>query len=113
MDTQDSLAAAIDKMISHFKAHYGESIKTYWFYEGDTCPCCAKRKVGALKVNHEYAVSLNAFLYNEMSVLIGYMLCRICAIDILETSKKRQVVMHQRIEKHLIEAYHRHLSLAD
>lgn len=113
METPDSLTAAMGKIISHFQAQYGEAVKAYWFYAEDTCPCCAKREIGLLKVKHEYAVSLNAFLYNEMSVLIGYSLCRICVMDLFKASKKRQAIMHQRIEKHLVEAYHRYLALAN
>jgi hypothetical protein len=113
MDNLDPYAAAIEKMISLCKAQYGESIKAYWFYKEDLCPCCAKREVGLFKFKHEDAFSLNAFMYDEMSVLIGYALCRVCVADLRQASKKRVAVMHDRIEKHLIEAYHKHLSLAN
>jgi hypothetical protein len=113
MDTLDPFAAAIDKMFALCKAQYGESIKAYWFYEQDLCPCCAKRPVGIFKFKHEDAISLNAFMYREMGVLIGYALCGACVADLRRTSMKRQVMMHERIEKHLIEAYQKHVALAN
>jgi len=113
MDTQDPFTAAIEKMLSLCQAQYGESIKAYWFYKEDLCPGCSKRQVEIFKFKHEDAFSLNAFMYHEMSVLIGYMLCGICVADLRKTSKKRQAMMHDRIEKHLTEAYHKHLALAN
>jgi hypothetical protein len=113
MDTLDPYATAIEKMISLCKAQHGESIKAYWFYKEDLCPCCAKREIDLFKFQHEDAFSLNAFMYNERSVLIGYALCRVCVMDLRQASKKRVAVMHDQIEKHLIEAYHKHLSLAN
>lgn len=110
MDMQDPFAVAIEKMLSLCQAQYGESIKAYWFYKDELCPCCAKRQVEIFKYKHEDAFSLNTFMYNELGVLIGYTLCGICAADLLKTSKKHQAIMHDRIEQHLIEAYRKHLS---
>ncbi len=113
MDALDPFATAIEQMLSLCKAQYGESIKAYWFYKEDLCPGCAKRQVEIFKYKHEDAFSLNTFMYNELGVLIGYTLCGICVADLHKTSKKRQAIMHDRIEKHLIEAYRKHLSLAN
>ena len=113
MDTLDPFAAAMEKMLSMCQAQYGDTIKAYWFYAEDECPCCAKRRVEIFKYKHDDAFSLNAFMYHAMGVLIGYALCGICIADLLKTSKKRQAMMHERIEKHLIEAYHKHLSHAN
>lgn len=113
MEAQDPFAAAIEKMLALCEAQYGKSIKAYWFYKEDVCPCCAKRQVDLFKYKHEDVFSLNAFMYNEMSVLIGYALCGVCVADLQKTSKKHLAIMHDRIEKRLIEAYHRHLSHAN
>ncbi len=113
MATQDAINAAIEKMLSLCKAQYGEAIQSYWFYGEDLCPCCAKRQVGLFKFKQEDVFSLNAFMYHEKSVLIGYALCEFCVADLQRTSKKRQVMMHVRIEKQLIEAYHKKLALAN
>ena len=113
MDTQEPFAAAVDKMLSLCKTQYGDAVKAFWFYEAETCPCCTKRQVGTVKYKHEDAVSLNAFMYREMGVLIGYLLCGVCVTDLLRTSKKRQAIMHAHIEQSLIDGYHKHLTSAN
>ena len=109
MASSEQLSAAMERMLSLCQAQYGKSIKTYWFYETDLCPCCAKRQIEVFKYKDADALSLNAFTYREPGVLIGYALCGICAADLRRTSKERQAHMHERIEQHLIEAYHKHM----
>ena len=113
MDIQEQLAATMEKILSICQAQYGKSIKTYWFYDDDLCPCCAKRRTETFKYKHKEALSLNAFMYHELGVLIGYALCGICAADLLKSSKKHQALMHESIERHLIEAYHKHMLRAN
>ncbi|HEX7588284.1 MAG TPA: hypothetical protein VF478_08220 [Anaerolineae bacterium] len=103
----------MEKMLSLRQAQHGQSIKTYWFYKNDLCPCCAKRRVEIFKYKREDALSLNAFMYRELGVLIGYPLCGICASDLRNPSKKRQMLMNERIEQHLIEAYQKHMLRAN
>jgi len=91
------------------RERYHWSFRTYWLYEGEWCPCCGRRKVEMWATGRQSPLSLNTFLYNEMDVLIGYLLCSVCAMDLLETSKKRQTLMHQQIERCLRAAYHQHL----
>ena len=113
MTSSEQLSAAMEKMLSLCQAQYGKSIKTYWFYEDDLCPCCAKRKIDVFKYKDQDALSLNAFMCHELGVLMGYALCGICVADLRNTSKKRQALMHEHIEQHLIEAYHKHMLRAN
>ncbi|MBI4787086.1 MAG: hypothetical protein HY782_08580 [Chloroflexi bacterium] len=110
MDTHDPFAPALAKMLALCQAQYGDAIKTYWFHNAELCPCCGKRRVAPFKYKHKDALSLNAFIYRAKGVLIGYTLCGICAADVLNPSNKRQAMMHDRIEKNLVEAYHKHMS---
>lgn len=97
-------------MLEMCQAQYGQAIKTYWFYTEEICPYCSKRQTAILKHKNQDAISLNAFMYRERGVLIGYTLCGFCVSEMLRTSKKRQVLMHENIEKNLIAAYQKHLS---
>jgi len=47
------------------------------------------------------------FVYHEQHVLIGYLLCQVCALDLIETSQRRKALLHQRIERCLMAAYQR------
>ena len=110
MNTLNPIEAAMEKMLALCQAQYGDAIKTYWFYSESVCPCCAKRQTAVFKHKNENAVSLNAFMYRERGVLIGYVLCGFCISELLKTSKKRQAIMHENIEKNLIAAYQKHVS---
>jgi hypothetical protein len=102
------LAAKFEEMVAWHKTRYGHLFATSWMYRDAWCPCCGKRRVAIWETQGQYMASLNGFIYNEQRVLIGYLLCQACALALLETSKQRQVVMHQRIEGCLIAAYQRY-----
>lgn len=101
------IAAQFEELVAMNKARYGKLFQTTWMYNDEVCPCCARRKAEVGETPGPFPLSLNTFLYNEQQVLIGYMLCRVCAMDLLETSKKRKTLMHERIEQCLIAAYER------
>jgi hypothetical protein len=113
MAKQDSAAAILNAMVSFGKAQFGEAVKAYWVYDGDLCPCCLKRPVDVMKYKGKDALSVNGFMYRERGVLIGYLLCGLCAREIFETSRKWQTRRHDDIEKNLISAYHRYLASLD
>ncbi|MBI5035398.1 MAG: hypothetical protein HZB51_33140 [Chloroflexi bacterium] len=110
MEPPNPIQAAMEKMLTVCQAQYGNAIKTYWFYAEEICPCCTKRQTLLFKHKNENAVSLNAFMYRERGVLIGYTLCGLCISELLKTSKKRQTLMHENIEMNLIAAYQKHMS---
>jgi hypothetical protein len=105
----------IDKMLSQLyaqaRAQFGNAIKGYWFYEPDPCPGC-RREIDALKIKGGDAISLNAFIYRERGILIGYVLCSRCAKKIFQAAKVnpyKQIPLHTEIETNLVQAYRRHL----
>jgi len=57
-------------------------------------------------------LSMNAFIFRERGVLIGYLLCSRCAKYIFRESKRnpfKQTPLHAEIEKNLKEAYLKYL----
>jgi hypothetical protein len=102
------LAAKFEELVAWHKTRYGHLFTTSWMYYDEWCPCCGKRRVAIWETDGHYMASLNGFIYNEQRVLIGYLVCPVCALALLETSKQRQVVMHQRIERCLRAAYRRY-----
>jgi len=94
------------------KAQFGDAIKAFWFYDGDLCPACGQRPIDAMKYKGEDALSLNAFIYRERGVLIGYFLCATCAGQIFKSAQinpYQQTPLHAEIEQTLIAAYRNHL----
>lgn len=103
--------AALAQLFTQARAQFGKAIKGFWFYEPDPCPGCG-RAIDALKVKGQDALSLNAFIYRERGILIGYVLCSGCAKQIFKAGKAnpgKQTTLHTTIEANLIKAYHRHL----
>jgi len=98
------------------KAQFGDAVKSFWFYDGDFCPGCMARPIGAIKFKGKDAVAINAFIYRARGVLIGYFLCETCAKFIFKEAQKnpyKQTPLHTDIEKNLTAAYHKHLSSLD
>ena len=116
----DNLKTEADKilelMLAQGRAQFGDAVKSFWFYDGDFCPACLARPIGAIKIRGENAVSINGFIYRARGVLIGYFLCETCAKFIFRESEKhpyKQTSLHTEIEMNLINAYHNHLSSLD
>ncbi len=109
-------SAEVDELLGRFfaqaKAQFGDAVKSYWFYDGNLCPACNQRPLGTIKYNNKDALSLNAFIYRERGVLIGYFLCEKCARQIFRDAQKNpytQTAVHAEIERNLILAYRAHL----
>jgi len=103
----------VNKMFRQAKAQFGDVVKSSWLYVGDLCPGCAKNPIDAMKYKGKDALSINAFIYRERGVLIGYFLCETCAKYIFKEAQKnpyRQTPLHADIERSLIAAYHQHLA---
>lgn len=114
--TQPDPKSAADElmkaMFEHGKAQFGSVVKSFWFHDGDLCPACLQREIGAVKFKGKDALAINAFIYRERGVLIGYFLCETCATYIHKEAKKnpyQQTQLHADIERNLTDAYHKHL----
>lgn len=106
----------MNMMFTQAKAQFGSAVKSSWFYGGDLCPACAQRPIGVVKFKGKDALAINAFIYRERGVLIGYYLCETCATYIHTEAKKnpyKQTPMHTDIENNLKDAYHKHLMSLD
>jgi len=114
--SQTAAEGIMDALYMQGKALYGDAVKSFWFYDGDLCPACLQRSVGAINFKGKEALALNAFIYRERSVLVGYFLCEICAVYIFDEAEKnpyRQTPLHADIERNLTAAYHKHLASLD
>ena len=103
----------LGKLYAQAKAQFGDAIKSFWFYDGDLCPACTERPIGVVKFKGKDALAINAFIYRERGVLIGYFLCEACAKYIFKEAQKnpyRQTPLHTDIERNLTAAYHKHLA---
>jgi len=116
----DNIKAEADKllglMLAQGRAQFGDAVKSFWFYDGDFCPSCMARPIGAIKIKGENAVSINGFIYRARGVLIGYFLCEVCANFIFQEAEKnpyKDTPLHAEIEMNLIAAYHKHLASLD
>lgn len=105
-----------DTYLQMMKAQFGDAVKSFWFYEGDRCPCCGKLNPIEEMTERERTVSLNGFMYRARGVLIGYILCMNCANDVMAACQEKTAQLtgttslHQKIEQNLILAYQRYMS---
>lgn len=115
MNPDKQAEAALAEMYSRARRQFGSAVKGQWFYDGDFCPGCSK-PITAMKVQGGEALSLNAFIYREYGMLIGYMLCGACAERIFRGAQRnpgKQSTLHTRIEERLSAAYLRYLRSLD
>jgi hypothetical protein len=109
---EERLNAALAKLFAQAQMQFGKAIKTYRFHDEETCPGCG-RKVDLMQVKGENALSLNAFIYRERGVLIGYLLCSRCAKQVFRDNKRhpgQETSLHSTIEQNLVKAYLRSLN---
>ena len=103
------------QMFQQARTQFGDAVKSHWFNGSEICPGCGD-EVDAMKFEGKDALSLNAFIYRERGVLIGYLLCGRCAEKIMKDAKRnpyKETALHARIEKNLIEAYKQYLRTLD
>lgn len=104
---KNEAAEILEQLYEMGRMQFGSAIKSRWLYDRDPCPGCG-RKIDAVKIKKKRALSLNAFIFREHSVLIAYMLCGKCASYIIEISKTNPTgttPLHEEIEKNLKQAY--------
>lgn len=109
MKSQEA-TATLEQIFAQVKAQWGPLIKGYWFYEPDPCPGCG-RIVDAAKHEGKDTLSLNAFIYRQRGILIGYLLCGRCAKQVMQagqTQPPKEIPLHKTIENNLIKAYLQH-----
>ena len=99
-------------IIKMMKAQFGNAVKAFWFYDGDFCPCCGG-EIDEMVYKGQRTVSVNAFMYRQHGVLIGYFLCGQCATAIHEHGKYEKMDQHVAIEDNLKKAYRRHINSLD
>lgn len=87
---------------------YGDAVEMIWFYDGDLCPSCNKRKIDAVVMGKKSALSVNGFMYYDMNTLIGYFLCSYCVTNLFAKGDKQKDLYHN-LEENLKAAYHEHL----
>jgi hypothetical protein len=104
----NNIEAALFELLSRTNEMYGDAVEKIWFYDGELCPFCQKRKIDSLKIGEDLTLSLNAFMYRDMSTLIGYFLCSQCITDLLG-STVNQKILYDNLELKLKDAYHDHL----
>ena len=115
MEADEYINNALAKMFLMAHAQFGDSVKSYWFNHTGICPGCG-RQAERIKHKGKDALSLNAFIYREVGVLIGYFLCQRCAKEVFRTAKQtpgQQGLRHDAIEANLRAAYQRHMSMMD
>lgn len=109
--SKNEITDMMDQLFFQSQMRFGNAVKSRWFYDGDGCPGCG-REVKAMKIKGKDALSLNAFIFRDHGVLIGYLLCGKCAKYIFKQSEKdpySQTDLHVEIEKNLKQAFVRHL----
>ena len=101
----------LDQLYRQAQMQFGAAIKGKWLHDGDGCPGCGK-DITATKWKKKKALSLNAFMYRDHGVMIGYLLCGTCAHQIHTEGQKgayTRLPIHDEIEKNLKAAFVKHL----
>jgi hypothetical protein len=109
--SKNEITEMLDQLFIQSQIRFGSAVKSRWFYDGDNCPGCG-REVKTMKFKGKDALSLNAFIFRDHGVLIGYLLCGKCAKYIFKESEKdpySQTDLHTEIEKNLKQAFIGHL----
>jgi len=104
----NNIEEALFQLLNTANDMYGDAVEKIWFYDGDLCPCCNKRKIDALVMGEESALSVNGFMYHDLSTLIGYFLCSYCVTNLFAKGDK-QKDLYQNLEENLKKSYHEHL----
>jgi len=113
---KDAIDNLLEMLFRQARAQFGDAIQSFWFYDGDLCPACARRPIEVIKYKGQDSLALNAFIYRPRGILIGYFLCETCALQIFDAAQKnpyRQTPLHTDIERNLIAAYHKYIASFD
>lgn len=100
--SKNEISDMLDLLFRQAQMQFGSAIKSSWFHQRDDCPGCGL-KIDAMKFKGKKALSLNAFIFREHGVLIGYLLCGKCAKQIHDSPTP--IPLHAEIEKTLKQDY--------
>ena len=106
-DQDKQIDDALMQMFIQAHAQFGDAVRGYWLNESGLCPGC-RRKVDVMKWKGKDALSLNADIYRQKGILIGYFLCNRCANKVFRDAKRnpgQETSLHATIETNLINAY--------
>jgi len=92
----------LEILYTRAQRQFGSAVRLRWFHSLDPCPGCGK-KIGAMKWKGEDVLSLNAFIFREHGVLIGYLLCGKCGKKVINSTETTP--LHLKIEETLKRAY--------
>ncbi|HUF38714.1 MAG TPA: hypothetical protein VMN57_09335 [Anaerolineales bacterium] len=95
---------------------FGDAIRAHWFYEPEGCPGCGFEVDFLEEGDGKRLFSLNAFIYRERGVLIGYFLCGACLQQVRKALRRgpfRKSPIHTAIEETLVAAYRDHIRSMD
>jgi hypothetical protein len=95
----------LNMLFAQAQMQFGTAVTSRWFHDLDPCPGCGRR-INAMKWKGQDALSLNAFIFREHGVLIGYLLCAKCGSKV--NKAKETLPLHGKIEETLKKAYLRH-----
>ncbi|HYJ90723.1 MAG TPA: hypothetical protein VEV84_05400 [Pyrinomonadaceae bacterium] len=104
--SKKDIADLLEQLFRQAQMQFGSAVKSHWFYDRDGCPGCGQ-EIDTVKWKKKKALSLNAFIYREHGVLIGYLLCGKCAKQVINATQN--LPLHSEIEKNLKQAFLRHL----
>ncbi|MEB2297197.1 MAG: hypothetical protein OZ930_11805 [Ignavibacteria bacterium] len=105
---KDFVENILFELLNQCHEKYGDAVEKIWFYEDELCPSCNKRKIDAVSMGDESALSLNAFMYHDLNTLIGYFLCSYCVTDMFGKGNN-QKLLYNKLEENLKTAYHEHI----
>lgn len=116
MDAKTYADAIMARTLALARKQFGNAIKGFWFYDGDACPGCGF-PIDTFQYQGQDGLSINTFIYRPTGMLIGYLLCSLCARQIFEAVERNPGIqttpLHDVIERNLITAYRRYLASRD
>ncbi len=111
MDPTNPLIAAMYELLDRAREMFGDKVKSFWFNDTDNCPNCLKQKIQLTDGGKDsLQLSLNSFIYHDMNVMIIYLLCGRCLVNLTTSRGKKQKELYKSLEDHLKKAYHDYLS---
>jgi hypothetical protein len=102
----NEISTLLVQLFMQAQMRVGTAVRSRWLYDRDGCPGCGS-EINAFKFKKKNSLSLNAFIYRDHGVLIGYLLCGKCARQVINA--KENLPLHTEIEKNLKQAFLRHL----
>lgn len=111
MEPDNQLIAAMYELLDKAREMFGDKVESFWFNDTENCPGCIKRKIQLIGGDKDsLLLSLNSFMYHDMNVMIIYLLCGRCLVNLTSSQGKKQKELYKSLEDNLKKAYHDYLS---